>query len=141
MDNNQKSSILPPGQTRTPTIVTQNNSSKMPRPEDIDLRNKLLPTIAGSEFQNSTPQREKKPPSRIRAILTEPCGPKNLYILRLAGWLLCLFISWGLLYTLLHDEGSRSNCDSNQSRSWTGCQSIEEVELCSNQAGFRTLHH
>uniref|UniRef100_A0A8D8QW68 Mitochondrial sodium/hydrogen exchanger 9B2 n=1 Tax=Cacopsylla melanoneura TaxID=428564 RepID=A0A8D8QW68_9HEMI len=104
MDNNQKSSILPPGQTRTPTIVTQNNSSKMPRPEDIDLRNKLLPTIAGSEFQNSTPQREKKPPSRIRAILTEPCGPKNLYILRLAGWLLCLFISWGLLYTLLHDE-------------------------------------
>lgn len=104
--NDNTRSILTPNQNRTPTIVSQNNASKVPRPEDIDLRNKLLPTIGGTTDQNnsSTPQREKKPPSRIRSILTEPCGPKNLYILRLLGWLLCLFISWGLLYTLVHDE-------------------------------------
>lgn len=99
---------LAPNKTRTPIVsITQhNNGSKVPRPEDIDVRNKLLPTSTAdsNSVSNSTPQREKKPPSRIRTILTEPCGPKNLYVLRLLGWLICLFISWGLLYTLVHDE-------------------------------------
>lgn len=43
--NDNTRSILTPNQNRTPTIVSQNNASKVPRPEDIDLRNKLLPTI------------------------------------------------------------------------------------------------
>jgi hypothetical protein len=48
--------------------------------------------------------REKKPPSRIRRIITEPFGPKNLYVLRLLGWVICLLVSWGLLYTLVKEE-------------------------------------
>lgn len=49
--NDNPRSILTPNQNRTPTIVSQNNASKVPRPEDIDVRNKLLPTIG--KYQSS----------------------------------------------------------------------------------------
>ncbi|KAI5742408.1 hypothetical protein M8J77_006960 [Diaphorina citri] len=56
MDN--KKSILPQNQNRTPSIIVQNNSNKVQRPEDIDVRNKLLPPSGNGskDFKSRTPQ-------------------------------------------------------------------------------------
>lgn len=91
-----------------PSIVVPNQSSDRLRPEDREAQRKLLPSngsgTTDAQVHMNLPLREKKPPSRTKRFLVEPCGPKNLFILRLIGWLICLFVSWGILYTLLHDE-------------------------------------